>query len=299
MKFLALIRIVLLLLILLSSQLQVAAAPKGNSSSPLNNETLSGGIVHNEGVYLPRGLIVPVELKTPIDTRINQLGDQITAQVTEDVLLGDYVIIPANSFVHGYISDLTAADKKFKAPKVNLEFDTISLPGKDGQRRYVHIKGVVRDSQIISSSKEVTDESKTYKAKAKKAKMLGALGGALFLHGVTRSVPDFTVMGITALSKFGYLGMGAIGGAMLASSLITKDDIRAESGTKLTVLLSEPTVESFDEKSLLSHNMTRNVDAKVEEAGVMKQPLKDAGADITAGEAYDQLATMQAHELSQ
>lgn len=271
-----------------------ASKPKGNS--PLSFETLSGGVVHNDGYYLPRGLIVPVELKTPLDTRISKLGDQVTAQVTEDVLIGDYVVIPANSFLHGYISELVGPDKKFKAPKVSLEFDTVSVPAENNGRRYIHIKGLVHESQIISSSKEVTDESKTYKAKAKKAKAFGAVAGALALHGATRSVPSFTVMGVTALSKFGYLGLGAIGGAMIASSLLEKDDIRAESGTKLNVLLSEPTIENFNEKSLLSHNMTKNMDVKLDE-GVLKQPLKKAGADLGSGEAYDQLTAMQSQSI--
>lgn len=294
-----------LVLILLALQITnlsavVAAAKKAGAKqeSVMNTEILSGGIVHNEGVFLPRGLILPIELKTPIDTRISKAGDQITAQITEDVMIGDYTVIPANSFVHGYISELVGPDKKFKAPKVSLEFDTLSLPGKEeGSRRYLPIKGSVQETQVISKAQEVTDESKSYKAKAKKAKMLGALGGALFLQGVSRSIPDFTVIGVTALSKYAYLGLGAIGGVMLATSLISKDNIRVESGTQLKVMLNEPTLETLGEKSLVSYNASRNVEAKLQSSGLLEQPMKEAGLDIDSGKAYDQLADMHSYKL--
>lgn len=296
MRFLALLLIALLIT---NPSTALAAAKKAaaKTEAVMNTEILSGGVVHNEGVFLPRGLILPIELKTPIDTRISKVGDQITAQITEDVMIGDYTVVPANSFVHGYISELIGPDKKFKAPKVSLEFDTLSLPSTNGARRYVPIKGSVQETQVISKSEEVTDERKSYKAKSKKAKALGALTGALFLHGVTRNIPQFTVIGITAISQYAYLGLGAIGGAALATSLITKDDIRVEPGAQLKIMLNEPTLETMGEKSLVSYNATRNVNAKLQSEGVLEQPLKDGGADIDSGKAYDQLTDMKSYML--
>jgi hypothetical protein len=127
------LRNLVILIILFSANNLVLAKKAGSkASSDLNSTTLSGGIVHSEGYFLPRGMKIPVELRTPIDTRSSQEKDLITVQVTEDILLGDYLIIPANSFLHGYISKLEGPGRMHRAPKVELSFDTVALPAKPG-----------------------------------------------------------------------------------------------------------------------------------------------------------------------
>ena len=89
--------------------------------------------------------------------------------------------------------------------------------------------------------------------------MLGATGGALALHSVAGSVPSFTVIGITALSDYIYLGAGAIGGAMLAKSFLKKDDLRLEPGPELVVMLDDTTMDAFEAYHPLSHNHTKDL----------------------------------------
>ncbi len=264
------------------------AASKAKGTSPITSEILSGGVVHNEGYYLPRGLKIPVELRTPLDTRINIIGDEVTAQVTEDVLIGDYVIIPANSFIHGAVTQLEPPGKWQKRPKLGINFDTLSLPGKPGEeRRHISINGYISSNQVITKSERVNDD-KLFKAQTKKPALLaGVLGPAVI----------YATMGTAGmLAKTLMLGTG-VGGVYLATSMFVKDDIRVEAGTALQVLLGEPTIESFPKGHTLAYDTNRNLDVKLEEAGVLKQPLKTAGADISSGEAYDQLTSMQSQSI--
>jgi hypothetical protein len=238
----------LILMIVLSAiNPLLAKKPGSKDSSDLNSKTLSGGIVHSEGYFLPRGMKIPVELRTPIDTRNSQEKDLITVQVTEDILLGDYLIIPANSFLHGYISKLEGPGKMHRVPKVELKFDTVSLPPKgNGQdRQLLSIKGSVKEVQILKNSDKVTDSDALFKSKAKKVGMLGAIGGASTAFYITQSAAPFATFGIAGmLNNIAILGSG-FGGFMLATSFLEKDDIRMEPGTKLIVMLEEPTYDSF------------------------------------------------------
>ncbi len=98
------------------------------------------------------------------------------------------------------------------------------------------------------------------------------------------------------LSKALMLGTG-LGGVYIATSMFVKDDIRVEAGTALQVLLGEPTMESFPKGHTLAYDTNRSLDVKLEEVGVLNQPLKKAGADISSGEAYDQLNSMQSQSI--
>ena len=244
----SLVRVIIILCILVAQTTPLEAKKPGSKTdSDLNSKTLSGGIVHSEGYFLPRGMKIPVELRTPIDTRTSLEKDLITVQVTEDILLGDYVIIPANSFLHGHISKLTGPGRMHRAPKVELSFDTVSLPAKanGSDRQMLSIKGSVKEVQVLKNSDKVTDDASLFKSKAKKVGALGAIGGATTAFYITESAAPFATFGIAGmLNNIAILGSG-VGGFMLATSFLEKDDIRMEPGTKLVVMLEEPTYDSF------------------------------------------------------
>jgi hypothetical protein len=283
-----LLRLIFIVSLLVCSVGPTVAASKAKGTSPINSETLSGGIVHNDGYYLPRGLKIPVELRTPLDTRTNLVGDEVTAQVTEDVMIGDYVIIPANSFIHGSVTQLEAPGKWQKRPKLAINFDTLSLPGKPGEeRRYVSINGYISANQTITKSERVNDD-KLFKAQTKKPALLA---------GVIAAYTTYATLGtVGVLSKAAVLGSG-LAGVYLATSMFTKDDIRVEAGTALQVLLGEPTIENFPKGHTLAYDTNRGVDVKLEEAGVLNQPFKKAGADISSGEAYDQISVLESQSI--
>jgi hypothetical protein len=268
------LRVLFILVTVLLTSLPAQAAAEEDTS--INNETLTGGIVTNEGYYLPKSTRIPVTLRTPIDTRVNNVGDMITAQTTQDLVIGGHVVVPARSFLHGHITELQAPGRFHKAPKLNISFDSLSLPGSTGKRKSVNLFASINAAEVLKKAEAVNDGA-SYKSKAKKYGAAGAAIGALALHGATRGVPQFQIMGITALSQFGYLAGGAIGGALIASSLITKDDVRMEPGTELVVMVDATTMDNFEEFHPLSQDN-----------------LKDLGPE----DAYDTFGTIKSEPLA-
>jgi hypothetical protein len=251
MSGLKILRVLILLLVfLITSQPAYSAADEDTS---ITNETLTGGIIREEGYYLPKATQIPVTLRTPIDSRVNSIGDMITAQTTEALMIGGHVVVPARTFLHGHITQLERPGRFHRAPKLDISFDTLSLPGSTGKRRTVNLVASVNTAEVLKNADRVNDGA-TYKSKAKKYGAAGAAIGALALHGATRSVPPFQVMGVTALSQFGYLAGGAVGGALIASSLIKKDDVRMEPGTEFIVTVDASTLDNFQEQHPLSND---------------------------------------------
>lgn len=272
--------------ILLSSSMAKAAE---TGTSGLNPETLSAGIVHQDGYYLPKGMQVPISLNTPLDTRLIKEGDQVTAQVTEDILLGDYVIIPANSFVHGYISEFKGPGNWGKDPKLEIQFDTISLPsGTD--RRFVKIKASVKEVALQRNSTPVTDSKMTYKTKKKIFGATAGVGGAIAGYGVIEFVRPFASYGIGGMLDNVFILGSGLTGAYLATKMITKDDMRIESGTRLAMIMDAPALETFAEAHALSHNLTKDLSGEEEE-------LQTAVND-DPGLAYDRIGSLESIPLN-
>lgn len=258
------------------------------AASGLNPEILSAGIVHHEGYYLPRGLKVPVSLNTPLDTRLSQAGDSITGQVLEDIMVGDYVIIPANSFVHGYISKFKGPGRFGRDPQLELTFDTISLPsGND--RRFINIKGSVKEKILLQNGVAVTDSSMTYKKKRMIFGATAGVGGAVGAYMFTEFVRPFSSYGIGSMLDKGLILGSGITTAYLATKLVTKDDMRIESGNVLEMMLDEPALETFPENHKFSADVTR-------ELSLDSATKNELNAD--PGLAYDRVTELQSIPLS-
>jgi hypothetical protein len=252
------IKIILLIsLISLLTISELLAAEKGGVS--LNAETLSAGAVHKEATYLPRALEIACVLRTPIDTRMSKEGDLITVQVSEDILLGEYSVIPANSFLHGYIKHLKGPGKFHRAPEVDISFSSLSMPGDGGSRRYMPIQGRIHHKAVLTSAERVSDTGATFK---KRMLVPAAAGAATFGAGTwwaTTSWSPFATFGIESILNNLLIGSSMVGGAMLATSLIDKDDIRIEAGTDLKVLLEGITVEAFQQDYPMPQNLLKDL----------------------------------------
>ncbi len=265
-------------MVIIAMPASFAAAAKGKVevSTGINNETLTGGVLHEDGMYLPRGMKIPCVLRTPIDTRVSQQSDQITLQTTEDVLIGDYVLIPANSFIHGYISELSPPKNMHRKPKLELSFDSVSLPTKGNEdRKYIKLKGSIHNKDIMAKAAKVND-GPMYKTKAMKAAALGATAGGLTSYAVTEYMAPFATWGIQGLCNNIFMLGSGLGGAYLAAGLVTKDDVRLEAGAELSMMLDETTVEVYQNQKLLSMENIKG---------------------LTPDAAYDKMTTLESEPL--
>ena len=97
---------------------------KGESGI-IKQDHMKGKVTHLEEPLIPRSLIIPTQLRTPIDTRTSQVGDVITVNITEDFLLTEDVLVPAGSYMRGQISKLEKPGRMLKDPKVEVDFNSV------------------------------------------------------------------------------------------------------------------------------------------------------------------------------
>lgn len=250
--------IFILIMLIFQGIKPVKAAEEADDPIALTATTLSAGVVQEEGIFLPRGFQIPAELRTPIDTRVVKVGDLITMQTTEDIIMGEYTIVPANSFVHGFISDYRGPGRLLKNPKLEITFTGLSLPGDHpgAPRKQIAIKGKITSKQFKSASNKVSD-SMDFK---KKATYVGGIVGLTV--GTATGMAYSSIGPLTNKLVVAGTGLSAAG---IAVSLLKKDDLRIEPGTRMEIRLEEPSMQSFPHDIVAKKEGMQNVELTPEE----------------------------------
>jgi len=159
---------------------------------------------------LETGTDIQVRLEQSLSSRTARMEDRFEATVAEPVRSGSQVVIPAGSRVRGIVQAAEAAERPSKPGRLDLTFDTLTVPGvprMDIRTRVISIK-------------EDLDKSDT----AKKAG-LGALLGAVL--GKVVGGTEGAIIGLV---------VGA-GGAIAATK---GDDVELPEGSVLTLRLERP-----------------------------------------------------------
>ena len=159
---------------------------------------------------LDTGTDIQVRLEQSLSSRTARLEDRFEATVVRPIRAGGSVVIPAGSRVRGIVQAAEPAERPVKAGRLDLTFDTLTLPG--GSRMDIRTR--------VISIKEDIDRGDT----ARKAG-LGALLGAVVGK----------VIGGTKGALIGLVVGG--GGAIVASK---GDDVELPEGSVLTLRLERP-----------------------------------------------------------
>jgi hypothetical protein len=182
---------------------------------------------------LPEGTQLELELRTPLHTATTLVGDRFAARLTDDVRVGETVVLPAHTLVEGRVSRVVRADDgdDEQPAQVELEFRSLILPS--GERRLFRAELV--DPAADELEAEVDDGAGGDRvAGAAKGALTGALLGQV-LGGGSKSVLVGTIL-------------GGVAGATLVASTPDREVI-VPSGTLLTVVLSVPIRVSLPETS--------------------------------------------------
>jgi len=215
---------------------EIMAVAKQRQSAIIEQDHLKGKISEMSEPLLARAMIIPSQLRTPIDTRTSKLGDLVTVETNEDLLISEDVILPAGSYLKGTISRLEKPGRLMKDPKIEVEFSTAYIAG---QKEQIHLLGKLSAKQMLEKSTRLSDGA-SYKSKAVKAGIVGGTAGLAGGYVYTALRSPYGAYGIgSMLNKITVLGFG-VGGAMLGMSMITRDDARLETGTALDILVQEP-----------------------------------------------------------
>lgn len=176
-------------------------------------------------VILPAKTEIFIRLERTVSTRTAASGDRFHARTEVPVTLEDRIIIPADSYVIGYV-DLSNSSGRIKGKaRLRLGFDTIILP--DGTTR--KIQAVVQSAEGQPS--DAQDETGTLTAPGSQGKetVKAAAGGAA-IGGV---------IGVIAGGLDGMARGGLIGGASGAIAALFKkgNEVVLPRGSSLTVQL--------------------------------------------------------------
>jgi serine/threonine-protein kinase len=166
-------------------------------------------------VTLPARTEIRLALDTAAGSAQSRAGDNLTARVTDPVVMGSRVVIPAGSRVHGRVVEATPAKKGLtdKAGSLSLSFDSVSTPVGFG----------------AAMSASLTSAGSGSGKRTATAIGGGAVGGALLgriLGHNARGAAIGTAVG------------GAVGTGIAAGS--RGEDVTLAAGAPLTVRLDQP-----------------------------------------------------------
>jgi hypothetical protein len=175
-------------------------------------EDRAGGEASDAGEgALATGTDIQVRLEQPVSSRTARMEDRFEATVAEPVRGADgRVVIPVGSRVRGIVQAAEAAERPSKSGRLELSFDTLTVPGRP--RMDIRTR--------VISMKEDLDKGDTA-AKAGLGALLGAVLGSA-VGGKTGAIIGLVVGG---------------GGAIAASK---GDDVELPEGTVLTLRLERP-----------------------------------------------------------
>ena len=79
---------------------------------------------------VPTGTQVVAELDETLTTKTNQVGDNFTATVKEDVTVNNDVIVPAGSKISGVITGIDPTDRIGDQAALRVAFESITVNGR-------------------------------------------------------------------------------------------------------------------------------------------------------------------------
>ncbi len=162
---------------------------------------------------IPAGTRIPTTLLSRIDSENNEVGQEWTARVNEDVLINGYVVIPSGATVRGVIAAIDEGDRNDGYGSMTLEARTVETSS---------------GSRAIAADPVAAGESYRDSGFPTKETAIGAGSGAV-------------IGGIIGGKKGAVIG-GVIGGAGGAGVGQARGDyeVAVESGTGLVWVTNSP-----------------------------------------------------------
>jgi hypothetical protein len=180
-----------------------------NLRNDIDDSVAGGGTATGDGT-LDVGTDIQVRLEQPLSSRTARMEDRFETTVVRDIRVNGRTVVPTGSRVRGIVQAAEAAERPAKPGKLELTFDTLTLPG--GSRSDIRTR--------VISIKEDVDRGDT----ARKGGM-GALLGAVLGR----------VVGGTKGALIG-LVVGGAGGIVASKG----DDVELPEGSVLTLRLERP-----------------------------------------------------------
>lgn len=111
------------------------STPSASSQTPVKSGSSEEGSANLGSVLRGKGVLV--KLGEKIDTKRAKAGDEVTAEVTQDVKLGDQVLLQKGSLVKGTITQVQAFSKGKSGAELDIVFNNV-IP-KAGEQSSTHL----------------------------------------------------------------------------------------------------------------------------------------------------------------
>jgi hypothetical protein len=221
---------------LAQDQPEPTAAPDARSNSQTRQTTQASQTAPPATVTIPAGTPFALVLTNPISSKSVHRGDQIHAQTTNPIAIGDQVVIPAGTFVQGTV-------------------DKLSRNGSRGEIMLQSAKVIFPDGYVATISGPISVESDEGTAwlnpgNGTKATMFGAplagLGLGALIGSAAHTTQSSTLGGTTLTSStpkglaIGSMVGLAAGGAVALAVFLHSHQFFVDVGSPMEMTLPQP-----------------------------------------------------------
>jgi len=169
-------------------------------------------------------------LQTRLSSKLNEVGDPVTAVLDEPLYVGNDLVIPRGTEFRGRVTAVKAAGRGQKAGNIAIAFERVSMPWGD--------------EQVFIALAGIDDWDKNEKLKANdEGKVSGGHRGDKTAENVYRSAGiGGAGAGVILLSGGGAAaGAATLGGGLLAGLLLTKGgEVQVNPGAVFRVKFVKP-----------------------------------------------------------
>jgi hypothetical protein len=169
-------------------------------------------------------------LQTRLSSKLNEVGDPLTAVLDEPLYVGNDMVIPRGTEFRGRVTAVKAAGRGQKAGNIAIAFERLSMPWGD--------------EQVFIALAGIDDWDKNEKLKANdEGKVSGGHRGDKTAENVYRSAGiGGAGAGVILLSGGGAAaGAATLGGGLLAGLLLTKGgEVQVNPGAVFRVKFVKP-----------------------------------------------------------
>ncbi len=182
-----------------------------------------------------QGTQVQLELLTPINTKMNQVGDEVIAQLKESIRVDGKLVLPRGTEFRGHIAEITSAKIGQRAANLKIVFDTA-----------VTDLGTQTIPTVVVSADDYRNEARLKADKDGKLSA-GHSGGRTVHNAINGGWLGGIGAGVIGLGGGGAgAAAGTLGGGLGAGVLLTKgNDINLQQSTIIRIKFTKATIFSL------------------------------------------------------
>ncbi|HTU40606.1 MAG TPA: hypothetical protein VMF10_02785 [Candidatus Aquilonibacter sp.] len=111
-------------------------------------------------IRIAPGSVIPVQLTKTIDAKKLKTGDEVSAQVTEDMKTGSgEIIVPKNTKIIGKVTEAQARNKQEKESQIGIAFDQAVMKDGANMTLPLSIQAVIAPSYLNPNSNGASDQA--------------------------------------------------------------------------------------------------------------------------------------------